>query len=310
MANIFLKKVRRDSDSSIEDDDFVPVKKETPYSSLNAPMLVKWMSGHYDEAPTAVSGLKFIFQHTENEEGCVILLKYGVLKVLFKVHRHEPYIEQKEIQLLCANVLKNLLECYKTMQPLISTIDVLRITFSIAYRFVNSKEHVAVSIQCMLQCARSEINREEIMDSNIIGYCTNFCKKYSKDSVIVGGVLKLFWCLCTSEERIEELCQRSALETTLQCMKRHTSDAGVLAPGIRFLVKTCAISWYIYICINIYIHMYMYIYIYLYRCKEYILKKDAVTLIITALRALYDEAELQLEGKIFIKRLNNCDRYV
>jgi hypothetical protein len=278
MANVLLKKVRRDSDSSIEDDDFVPVKKETPYSSLNAPMLVKWLASHYDESPTAVSGLQFIFQHTENEEGCIILLKYGVLKVLFKVQRHEPYIEHKEIQLLCVQVLRNLLECYKTMQPLISTIDVLRITFSIGHRFVSSQEHVAASIQCMLQCARSELNREEIMDSNMIGYCTNFCKKYSKDSVIVSGVLKLFWCLCTTEERIEELCERSALDTTLQCMKRHTCDAGVLAPGIRFLVKTCVISW----------------------CQEYILKKNAVTLIISALRALYDEAELQLEGKDFV----------
>lgn len=278
MANVLLKKVRRDSDSSIEDDDFVPVKKDTPYSSLNAPMLVKWLAGHYDESPTAVSGLHFIFQHTENEEGCIILLKYGVLKVLFKVQRHEPYTEHKEIQLLCVLVLRNLLGCHETMQPLISTTDVLRITFSIGHRFVSSQEHVSASIQCMLQCARSELNREEIMDSNMIGYCTNFCKKYSKDSAIVSGVLKLFWCLCTTEERIEELCQRSALDTTLQCMKRHTCDAGVLAPGIRFLVKTCVISW----------------------CQEYILKKNAVTLIISALRALYDEAELQLEGKNFV----------
>lgn len=282
---VLLKKARRDSDSSIEDDLFVPVKKESPYSSLNAPMLVKWLSNHYDEAPTTVSGLQFIFQHTENDEGCVILLKYGVLKVLFKIQRHEPYMDHKEIQLLCARVLRNLLECDQTMQPLISTIDVLRITFSIAHRFMSCKEHVTASLHCILQCARSEKNREEIMNSNMIGYCTNFCKKYSKDPLILSCVLKLFWCLCTTEERIEELCQKSALDTTIQCMKRHTCEAGVLAPGIKFLVKTCVLSW----------------------CKGYILEKNAVALIITALRALYDDAELQLEGNCLFCRLKNYD---
>jgi hypothetical protein len=272
----------RDSDSIPEADEDSTMRKKDPYSALNAPMLVTQLSKHFDEVSTAISALGFVLKHAEEGEGCVLLLKYGILSTIFKVHLHEPYVDHKEIQLLVASVLKQLLECNYTRDSLIDNLDVLRVTFSIAHRFMSSADHVTASIHCILQCARSEINREEIMSSNMIGYFTNFCKRHSKVSLILRCVLKLFCWLSITDEKIEQLCEKEALGTCLQCMKRHICDANVLAPGIRFLTRASSLPW----------------------CKEYILEKKAIAMIIKALRTLYDEAELQLAGLKMLQSLS------
>ena len=123
---------QKDDDLGIE----IEQKKESPYSALNTPMLITWLNKHHDELQTALSGLKFIYKHAQTGDGCVLLLKYGVLRVLFKVQKYEGYRDNKELQLLCVNIFKQLLECNYTREPLILTVDVLKTTFAIGGIFL------------------------------------------------------------------------------------------------------------------------------------------------------------------------------
>ena len=266
------------------DDGFINIdkKKEQPFSLNNVPMLLTWLYKHFDEMDTAIAGLEFTLKHANTGDGCVLLLKYGVLSTLFMIQRHDGYKDNKEVQLLCVKIFQQLLQCNYTREPLIITTEVLKTTFSIGHRFMASSDHVLASILCMLQCARSEINRDEIVKLNLTGYCSNFCKLHSKQPLILSSILKLFYWVANNDERMTLICEKSALETTLQCMKRHMCNAEVLKPGIRFLTRACSIKW----------------------CLEYILKKNAVALIITALRALHNEAELQSEGLKMLQTLS------
>lgn len=45
--------------------------------SFNAPVLVAWLLKHYDEEPTAVSGLQFVLKHLQTGEGCYLMNRYS-----------------------------------------------------------------------------------------------------------------------------------------------------------------------------------------------------------------------------------------
>lgn len=105
--------------------------EEVVYSALNVPMLLIWLNGHYDEAVTVLTGLEFALHHAMQGEGCMLLLKHGVLKVLNKILGHKDFRDNESIQLKCIQIFKQLLECNYTRDPLITRTDVLKTTFAI-----------------------------------------------------------------------------------------------------------------------------------------------------------------------------------
>lgn len=123
-----VKEISDDRLSSISDAE---QKNNELHSAFNAPMLINWLGKHYDELSTVISGLEFTLHHAQKGDGCVLLLKYGVLRALLKIQRHDAYSDEKNVQLLCVQIFKQLLECNYTRDPLIITSEVLRITFSI-----------------------------------------------------------------------------------------------------------------------------------------------------------------------------------
>jgi hypothetical protein len=209
-------------DTTVDDaTDYGPSKGEqalaeaqTMHSASNIPMLVTWVQQNIPEEPTATRGLRFFLKHAETGEGCAVLINHGAVDVVYMIQDY--YKTYPEIQLLVLHVFAKLLECNYTREALVGDVEALRLTFSIGHRFMNSLPHVEGAMRCVLQCARSEVCREDIMKRRLIGYCTNFCKRYSREPNVVRYVLKLFNWVTTTLERMQIVYSMNAVDTTLR----------------------------------------------------------------------------------------------
>jgi hypothetical protein len=137
-----------------ENDEDRAMKETTgTHNSYNAPMLMSWLMKHDTDEPTAISGLKFIYNHCETGEGCAVLMRHSVVSCILKVH--QTYFKTNPpIQLQCLSILNRLLDCNVTRDEIIATTKVVRSAFSIAHYYMNSKEHVSGALRCIAQCSR------------------------------------------------------------------------------------------------------------------------------------------------------------
>lgn len=259
------------------------IESSTPQSSYNAPMLVPLIHKNVHEENTVIKGFKFALQHLQEGEGCVLLLKHGILEATLKVHafyfkKHPP------IQLDCLNVLRQLLDCNLTRDAITANdLRGLNMAFTIAHFHMNSKLHVDAAMRCLMQCCRQEACRAEILRKNLIPYLHNFARRHSKNVSILNSILKIFNWITTTTDRLIQLCEMDCVQTTMECMKRHPRAHDILSPAIYFLTRAS-------------------------KCfppaLDYVLERRAIPLIINALRALYDDDVLQLEGLKMIASLS------
>jgi hypothetical protein len=184
-------------------------------SIANIPMLVTWLGQNITEEPTAIRGLKFMLNHLETGEGCAVLMSHNAVDIVMQVQSY--YKTYPDIQLNVLSIFDRLLACNYTRAALIdNSVEVLRLTFSIGHRFMYSLPHVEAALRCVLQCARSEVCRADILQRNLLGYCTNFVKRYSRKVYVVRSVLKLFNWVATDERRMKAVCKANAVDTTLR----------------------------------------------------------------------------------------------
>lgn len=245
----------------------------TEEGSFNAPMLVAWLQKHHHEEPTTLNGLRFLYKHLSTGEGCFLMLRHGVLHAIIKIH--EFYRNQPPIQLLVATVVKQLLDCNFTRSAVVSNVSVLTMCFTIAHNHMNSASHVEAACKCITQCARSERCRVAIIEHHMVPYMINFCKKFSKNPHILRATLMLLFWLTTNQERLEYVCEVHGVNTALQCMKRHPSNAKVLSPAILFLARAAQNHPF---------------------SMALLLKKNAASLVIEALKLVHSDDAVQLEG--------------
>lgn len=289
--------LKRDSDSE-DESQLDPMAEETPlqrairikkrkestaYTALNTPMLMAMLRKTYVEEPSARAGLGFILKHCQKGEGCVMSMKHSVVDLVIKIQGYAEYKDHAEMQLLVVSIFRRLVECNYTRDAVIYKTDVLRVAFSIIHRFMGSADHVEMGLNCLLQCCRSEICRMDIMDQKMISYCMLYAKKHWKRASLVRAVLKAFSWVSTSAERMDEICRLGAIELAVELMKRHPCDPVVLAPSVGFLTRAAGtLEW----------------------CMNHILEQRLIPLIITSLRALHNEEELQLEGLKILQTLS------
>jgi len=111
--------------------------------------------------------------------------------------------------------------------------------------------------------------------AQMIPFCMLFCKMHWKSATLVRSVLRAFSWVSVTAERMDTICRLGAIETTTEIMRRHNCNPSVLAPAVAFLTRAAsALEW----------------------CMNHILEQKLIPLIISALRALHNEEELQLEG--------------
>ena len=241
--------------------------------SFNAPMLVAWLQQHHQEEPTTLNGLKFLMKHLSTGEGCFLMLRHGVLNAIIKIHQF--YKNQPPIQLHVVNVVRQLLDCNYTRSMVVANLTVLRMCFQIMHTHMNSASHVESAAMCITQCSRAETNRLVILDMHILAYMINFCKRFSTNAVLMRATLMLMVWLSTDQERLEYVCGLHGVNTALQCMKRHPSNAKVISPAILFLSRA------------VQNHP---------PSMELLLKKKGAAQVIEALKLVFNDAALQLEG--------------
>ena len=248
-------------------------------------MLISWLLKHIKEEQTILTGMKLLINHVQTGDGCQLMHTHGVIEFIRRASTNYLHGENHfSIQLSCVSIIRQLLDCNYTRDEIISTnTDMLRLAFNIGHRYMSSKEHVEQVVQCIMQCSRSEICRVDILELKMHLYLTIFCKSYSRNALILRAVLKTFNWLTTTSQRIVTLCHDKALITVINCMKRHMSNADVLAPGMLFLTRASA-SYPL--------------------AMETVLRLKAVSIIIGALKALFNNEVLQLEGLKMIQQLS------
>lgn len=130
-ANIPVPENENENEDEDENENKKDISPDIPYSINNIPMLIIYLYKHYDEISTTINGLKFILSHSQTGDGCILLVKYNITTILFKIIQHDVYRNEREIQLLCLNILRQLLECNYTRDSLIHSTYILNITFSL-----------------------------------------------------------------------------------------------------------------------------------------------------------------------------------
>lgn len=255
-------------------------------SKYNGPMLINWVYKNLEDELTVDKGLQAILKHMDTGEACEIFLRHSIIDIVVRVTKRWRTQEYARVQLSCVSIIRRLLDCNFTRDSLISSPAVMMMAFNAGHCYMRSKEHVDNAVRCILQCSRSEVCRQAIINNNLISYCTLFCKKYVKEVSIVRSVLKLYNWVTTSQSRMELLCDMGCIGVTMRCMHAHPNRAEVLAPGMFFLTRAGEAYP---------------------PALEYMLEKQAVPLVISALRALHSEDLLQLKAHQLIHTLSKSE---
>ena len=251
-------------------------------SSFNAPMLMSWLYKNYREEPTVLTGMGYLLHHLEKGEGCALMLKHDAVGALNRIMQY--YREHPPLQLQCVTALCRLLDCNYTRDDIIGeSTQALNMAFSVAHLHMNSRAHVDTAARCIAQCCRSEVCRREIMRKKIYSYMLNFCKRFNNTASILRSCLKHFNWVATTLERMVKICEAGVIVMILKIMKKHITDADVVAPAMLFLTR--AADQYP-------------------QAMETILNRKCVYLIIRALQALYSNEVLQLAGLKMLQTLS------
>jgi hypothetical protein len=84
--------------------------------------------------------------------GCRIFQKHSACETVVRAHNH--YRTHVQIQQLCINIFKQLLDCNLTRNALIDDSPVLmKVCFNIGHLFMSSASHVDASCRYFANCA-------------------------------------------------------------------------------------------------------------------------------------------------------------
>ena len=271
----------KDKENVKELPEEIALKASDSFGNVfNAPMLVSWVYKHMDEELTLRQGLEYMQKHVDTGEGCVLLHRHDVMMCLMGVFEQDK--EKPHIALYIVSILRKLLDCNFTRDSIINAdgpgyeaISALRVSFSIIHSHMNSHSHVEEGIKCVMQCARSELCRRDIIDRRVIVYLNEIARKYSKHPEILRPILRTFNWTANTMDRLKYVCDADCTGTVLQCMKRHINNKLVVSPGLQFLAR--ASSNYP-------------------PAANYMLRNRTVEIIVGAIKALYSDEVLQLEA--------------
>jgi hypothetical protein len=219
--------------------------------------------------------------HSQVGDGCVQMYRHNVIDLLCKAS--EAYRQNSNIQLNILIIFQRLLECNYTRESIISTPKALNISFLIGHYYMSSVKHVEHATACVLQCARHEVCRKEILDKKYITYLFVYCKKYSRNHIIIRNIMKLLNWVTSTDDRLVSMYEIGGAKTVLKCMERHMERGEVLAPALLFLTRLSKV---------------------LPEALDYLIHKKAVSTVIKALRTLYDQEIIQLEALRMLKTLS------
>lgn len=268
--------------SELSPEDMAMKEISTKGSSYNAPMLMSWLTKYINVEHTVQSGIQLLLEHVKTGEGCILMQNHGAFGCICRII--DIYKHKETIVLHAIMSLRKLLDCNYTRDGIIMrSVDALRTAFYVFHRYMQSLEHVEHAVQCIMQCVRSELCRVDFLERQLQIYLTIACKRYSRKAVILRPILKIFNWVTTNVTRMAILYDHKAVVTTLKCMQRHIANGEVLAPGMLFLTRAAAMHP---------------------DALRKLLELRAVPVIIGALRALFNNEVLQLEGLKLIQQLS------
>ena len=132
-----------------------------------------------------------------------------------------------------------------------------------------------ISCRCIMQCARSESCRKDIIERRVVVYAMEVCRMYSRKPDILRSAIVLFSWTANTITNLNIICDLGGISTTLKCMKRHLNDHRVVSPGMQFISRAAKHNP---------------------SAVAYMLKNNAIEVVVGALRALISDEMFQVEG--------------
>lgn len=218
-----ISAVEQEPDSTVEQ---LMQKANSEDSSLNGPMLISWTHKNCASQRTALSGLNYLLRTLFTGEGCVLFHRHEGCETILKAYNLHP--KDPEILLTSLKLWCQLLDCNFTRDFLLNDTVVLQAVFSIANRYMRSEPHVACALRCLMQCSRAEVCRIYILENNLLGYYTLFCKSFPRKPEIIRSVLRSFNWVATTDDRLVTLFKLGCIKTTIKCMERNLSNSSVI----------------------------------------------------------------------------------
>jgi hypothetical protein len=246
-------------------------------NNFNAPILIEMLISRYQEEPTLLQGLAFVWKQLQTGDGCYMMQRHNCMKAFLKVYKYYLNPMHPPVQLQLLQIFRKLLECNYTRVGMVKRYpELLMIVFQLSHYHMNSLPHVENAVGCLLQFSRFEKYCHEITKNNIIPYVVLFVKKFCSSIPLVKSAIKLFdWVSANSKHRLEYVCYSKAVQCTLTCIIKHSKEQDVLGPAMSFLLQAASGNP---------------------PSLELILKYQCVPNIIQSLKAVYDQDVTQLEG--------------
>lgn len=250
-------------------------------NSFNAPTLVGWIIKNVNEELTMLKGLDYVLFHMKTGEGCLLLFRHGIVtavtRILTKYPNHPP------LALLVIQILRQLLDCNFTRDELIENTEIFHLVMVIAHKYMNSIFHVDNAMRCLMQCVRSECNREYFFNKDYIGYLFIYAKRFRNQVSLLSSILRTFFWVMTDEKRIKTLFQFKIIQLAIKSMNLHRRQRDIFIPALMILKK---------------------IILTLPDAMVQLLKSNIVPLIIEGMQIIYDDQEVQLEALKLLKAIS------
>jgi hypothetical protein len=113
------------------------------------------------------------------------------------------------------------------------------------------------------------------MDRRIIVYAMEICRMYSRKPDILRSAIVLLSWTGNTISNLKRICDLGGISTTLKCMKRHLNDYRVVSPGMQFISRASKHHP---------------------SAVAYMLKNNAIEVVVGALRALISDEMFQIEA--------------
>jgi hypothetical protein len=187
----------------VTEKELAIIRANEEESPFNAPMLISWVFKHLHEELTTTQGLNYIRKQVETGEGCELMLKNGAVDCIMAAA--EAYRSRPDLVLMCASIVRRLLDCNFTRGEMLSDIALLRKTFGFGHTFMDSVAHVEEAAQCVMQFSRGEKGRADIMARRVPVYMSNFCRRYSHAPAVIRPVLKTYCWVASTKARMKQV---------------------------------------------------------------------------------------------------------
>ena len=251
-------------------------------STSSVPMLCLWLKKHILDEATVISILTHLERHAQTGPGCQAIETY--LHIDSLVHIVDSHRSNASLCLLLLRLVRRLVDCNLTRDILLRTPTVVDICKDIGTAIAGDMAVAEQVVMCLMKCCCCEGGRQALVTHHSFLFMKQLCQRYVTNAVMVRGTLKYCNWACSSQQELKLFFEYGAVGLAIKSMRRHSSSADVMRPGVHFLYRSCESNA---------------------NALAYLLRKSAVSLIVRACSVLANDEEFLAMGLKLVRQMSH-----